>query len=1807
MTQQIDNRVVSVRFDNSMFERKVSDTIKAVGNLENSLKMANGVRGLESVNSSLARLTFDPAIKGVEAISAKFIALSTIAVTALSRITDKVISVGATVTDALSIGSIKDGFREYETNMNSIQTIMSNTAAQGTTLDQVNAALAKLNEYSDTTIYNFGEMAKNIGTFTAAGVDLDTSVSSIKGIANLAAISGSSSQQASNAMYQLSQAIATGTLKVIDWNSVNAAGMGGKVFKEALWETGKALGKITDSPVGESFDEWEKKGKTFRESLSDEWLTSDVLTTTLKSFTGDLTEAQIAALGYTEEQAAAMFKLGQNGKAAAQDIKTLTQLWSTMKESSGSGWSESMKLIIGDFGEAKTLLTGISNVFGYFIGRSADARNETLKFWRLFGGRDALIQGIKNAFVAFLAVLKPIKEAFHSLFPKAQGDDLARWSKAFERFTKKLIVSSETAGKIKKIFTGLFSVFKIVFEVIKQAASYIGSFSGKMDGSGTAVLDFTTKIANALTKFKDLLVDGKGIKKFFDGLPRSLDDVKAIFDRIFNPDSLKKFTDKIPSSIAEIKSLFGGTFDTQKAEGFFDSLKQKIDSVKSWFKGIFDDLPTLSDIPGMDTLKSLGDNLVKRFAFLKTVFSGIGEAFGFITDKVSKLKGVFTEIVDFIKRVGTEISEAINDVFKPSDSSATFDALNVGMFAGLIVLVKKISDSISNFAGEGGIIDTIKGTFEQLTETMGAMQSKLKAEALMKIALAVGVLTLSIVVLAAINPASLTKSLVAISAGFGILVLVMKKLDDIASDTKGAAKLATLAGAMILLAGSMLILAIAVKILSSMSFGELTKGLLGVGVGLGIMVSAINHMTTDTRGLVKAGVAIAAIAIAMIILAAAVKLFSMMSLSDMAKGLLGVGLSLAIMIIGINSISSDTSGMLKAAISIGFIAAALILMSVAVKAFSMIKMGDTFEGLIGIAATLAILVIAMKQMPASLPATALGLIGVSIALSIMAGVVAIFGSMSWTNLAKGLVSVAGLMLILALGVNAMSGAIVGAAAMVIVAGALVILADVVKTLGELSLGDIVKALLAIAGVFLVVAGLSVLLSEAIPFILGFGIALMSVAAAIALFGAGAYLFAMAFDILGRAGVKGGKALVFILTEVAKLIPLFIAKIVTGLIDAVVELGNSLPPVIKAVVKILGGILDGLIVLVPKVIELLGVLLGAIIELIRKYQPKIFAMGFELLISFLTGIRDNIGKITDLVSEIITKFLNKLADNIGKIIDAGANLIVKFLEGLNKNSQKLIDAGVELLVSFLGGLADNAQKITDAVTDLLTKIIEALAEGALDLAEAGTDALVAFLGGLTENVEKILTAVGTLVTNIITGLADLGIQIASAGTNALISFLTALTGDVVAITNAVTILITTLMTEFTKNAIKIADTGTELLVAFLGSLTDNAVKITEAVTKLITTLIEEFGKNVQKIIDAGTFMVVAFLVGLTGNVEKVATAVTDFIVALIEEMSKNAQKIVDAGGEALASFLQGIADNIQKVCDAAQEVIKKFAGCLGELWHLVVGKGWEAVTKFVGGIADKLWQVLQAGGDLIGKVAEGIGNGIHTVVEKGPGVVWDFITSLVDSVVQYAWRIYNSATDLAGEVINGLIAGFVGGVSSVVDAAVGLATDAINGVKSFLGINSPSKVAIKIAGHVVEGLAIGLNNNESVQKASTNMGKRLANSLSKAVESAASVTNDIVDLNPSIRPVLDLSDIRKGAAEINNIGNKGVAIGMSDLKVAKAISAAKASIDSSKSQDDSGPSTTTFVQNNYSPEALTTEDIYRNTKSQIAMKKGELDT
>ena len=488
MSTTVDSKVVEMRFDNKHFENNVSTTMSTLDKLKQKLRLDGASRGLETLNATSKKVNFSEmeyaATRAGFQIQDVWLKTASVLEYQIAR---RIIDIGKRMTAALTIDPIKTGFQEYETQINAVQTIMANTEKEmiGLTeaerIAKVNGYLDELNRYADKTIYNFTEMTRNIGTFTAAGVDLDTSVNAIQGIANLAAVSGSTSQQASTAMYQLSQALSSGTVKLMDWNSVVNAGMGGQVFQDALKETARVHGVAIDSMI-------ESEG-SFRETLKDGWLTSEILTETLQKFTlttEGLNEEQIEAnremlraKGYTEEQIDAIFQLGNTATDAATKVKTFTQLWDVLKESAQSGWSQTWKLIVGDFAEARALLTPLADMLTGFINRMSEWRNRVLQIALDFASPwTAMIEKINKVTDAVgnigdkIANITGSLEYFQDIVNKVWRGDYNNWGDNPDRFD--LLTEAGYDWRVVQDLVNLGYRYKLTMEDIEASHRKFG-------------------------------------------------------------------------------------------------------------------------------------------------------------------------------------------------------------------------------------------------------------------------------------------------------------------------------------------------------------------------------------------------------------------------------------------------------------------------------------------------------------------------------------------------------------------------------------------------------------------------------------------------------------------------------------------------------------------------------------------------------------------------------------------------------------------------------------------------------------------------------------------------------------------------------------------------------------------------------------------------------------------------------------------------------------------------------------------------------------------------------------------------------------------------------------------------------------------------------------------------------------------------------------------------------------------------------------------------------------------------------------
>lgn len=1469
MSTTIDSRVVEMRFDNKQFESNVQTSLSTLDKLKSSLNMNGATKGFEQIDNAAKKVNMSGLGNAVESVRLKFSALEVMAVTALSNITTQALNTASRIAKEFTIDPIMQGFSEYETQIGAVQTILANTSHQGTNLQQVNRALDELNTYADKTIYNFTEMTRNIGTFTAAGVDLQTSVDSIKGIANLAAVSGSTSQQASTAMYQLSQALAAGKVSLMDWNSVVNAGMGGKVFQDALIRTSELLGTGAQAAI-------DTYG-SFRESLTKgEWLTTEVLTETLKQFAGAYSEADLIQQGFTVEQARSIMEMAKTAEDAATKVKTFTQLFDTLKESAQSGWTQTWKILIGDFEEAKEVLTEISNVVGDVISKSAEARNEVLSGglssgWKqLLGagiadeagyidsiqevarahgdafdqmvadsdsfsdalkkglqegvissetlsdavfnfqekmsgmseeerkaagytsemitqietlasglrdgsismdeftekilrpsGRENLIQALWNAAKGLMSVITPIKEAFREIFPPMTAEQLYKITEGLRSLTERLTLSETASTNLKNTFKGLFAVVDIIGNAFMAVVKAIGSLLGGVGELGGGLLSITGSFGEWLVKLNETIETTDIFNKVLGGI---VNFIKAAATAIKNFITTVAQNFKIPGF-----ELFHNLLERVQAR--MSQVGDAAGSMKSAVVVAFELMgEALANCQFVQILQTIWNAV-------KTIASGIVNALGSIGGAITSSLGEanFSGIIDLLNGI-------------------SFGAIAVGItkfVGGFRQAIDEIGSIKESFIG---ILDSVRGCFE-------AYQSQLQAGTLLKIASAIAILTAYLVALSLIDSDKMSAALGGITVLFADLMASMAIFNKISGQATGVVKSTTamlgISTAVLLLASAlkkigdldakqlatglvgvvgltatmvaaakvmgsgtqtiikgatqMVIFAAAIKVLASvcedlatLSWEELAKGLVGVGVLLAEVSLFMNTAKFSGKSITTA-TGIVILAAAMKVLASACEDFGGMKWGEIAKGLVAVGALLAEITLFTN-LTGNAKHVMSTGVALIAIAASMKIFASAVQDFSSLSWEEIAKGLVAMAGALTAVTVAVNFMPKNMIGIGTGLIAVAGALVIMAEALNKMSGMTWEEIAKGLVTLGGAMAILAIGLNAMTGTLAGSAAMLVAASALLVLTPVLSILGAMSWEAIAKGLVALAGAFTVIGVAGLVLTPLVPTILGLsgafaliGVSVLGIGAGLALAGAGLSALAVGVTALAAAGTAGATAIVasltVIITGIAELIPAIVAKIGEAIVAFCQVIADSAPAIGEAVKSVVLMLVDVFVECVPALADGVLKLVAGVLEALVEYTPSIVDSVFQFLIGVLEGIARNLPGLIQAAIDVLMSFFSGIVDAL-KGIDTET-----LLQGI---------VGIGLLSAIMAALAAVAALVPGAMVGVLGMGV-VIAELALVLAAVGALAQIPGLEWLINEGGDLLQSIGTAIGKFIGGI------------------------------------------------------------------------------------------------------------------------------------------------------------------------------------------------------------------------------------------------------------------------------------------------------------------------------------------------------------------------------------------------------------------------------------------------------------------------
>lgn len=1368
-SRNIEREIVQAEFDGRKFVSGVQSSMQSLNDFKKSFDMTQPQKSLADIDKAANSMDFSGMQQGIGNITTQFSAMGIVAFTVINRLTNAVIDFAKNTASALFVDPAKTGLEEYETQLNAIQTILANTQTKGTTLDDVNAALDELNKYSDQTIYNFTQMTSAIGRFTTAGIDLDTSVGAIKGLSNVAAVSGANAEEASRAYYQLSQALSSGIIRLQDWMSIENSNMGGQAFRDSLLETARVHGVKVDEMI-------EKNG-SFRLSLQEQWLTSEIMLETLSKFTGELSDEALAQMGYTEEQIVGIQQLAQTSLDAATKIKTATQLIGVMKEALQSGWGQTWRIIFGDFEEAKQLWGTVAEILGDEIEKVSNRRNAVLRYWDYLGGRSSVINGVLNLMRAAINIIHVFMDAIGDIFKPLKATRLNEISQAFFVFSLKIKMASENAETFKRIVRGFAAVLDIAIRIILAIVKPIAELISKIAAGSGAFWEWVASIADAIVSFRAMAIHTDLFNKTVEKVIAFLGDLvvrirlavdsfmelEVIQDitkwiRELGKDDFLKFWDGLlvviraiitpfyllGLAIKELLQRFLALEVVQKVINYFKELdlswkniketaKELVESIKEFFNSIkeseiLEKFVTLVKTFDGRRLTAFLDEAKDRFGFLGDVIDAIRE----------KLRGVGGDIagagsgLDF-SSIGQTLKDGIVKALdwlienaQNIDYSAIFDAINTGLLAGVVLSIRKLAsgswlgDALGQAFGEGSPMGGIK---KSITETLGGLQSvitayqtNIKADTLLKVAGAIGIFAGSLFLLTLLDTTKLQTAGMVVAAMLATLFGSSAVMTQI--NTKDIAKTSV---AIIALSTSLAIASLALSKVSNLDGEQIKNSLAAMGIGLVGLVLSVNTISAGA-GTAKNIAILLSLGLALNILAGVIKQFGEMDPAELSQGLLAIGASLALLSGSLILISEIGDGsVLRSALAITDLAIAMNILATAIEGIGKLETEVLSQGLTTIGIALAgFAAFSRIVKPAGMISASVAILIVSASLLVLAQAIKAIGDMDQEVLIQGLLGMGAALLILAIAANVMTGALAGAVAILIMSVALTALAVALKIMGSMSIEELLIALAAMAGVFIILGLAGLILAPLVPVLLLLGAAMLLIGIAAGLLGLGIFLAATGLVALAASGAAIAGAIGVIGVAIIELLPRLGQAIADALVNFLTTIAEKTPELIEAFKTIVLGMIQGITELIPEIVVAILAMITALLQAIGEALPDIIQAGYDILLAILQGIGDNIAEVVEAGLRVLTEFLNGIAEGLPDLVDSGFNLILTFLESIEaavtEYLPRIIEAGIGIGVAIIEGVAqaitNGSQAIKDAVWALVRAALDALNLGFL---------------------------------------------------------------------------------------------------------------------------------------------------------------------------------------------------------------------------------------------------------------------------------------------------------------------------------------------------------------------------------------------------------------------------------------------------------------------------------------------------------------
>lgn len=1774
MSTTVDNRVVQMRFDNEEFEKKASKSLSTLDRLKNALKFSGASKNLDKVNESFKEVDANPLLKAIEGINGGFTTMVAKA-TLVNRATNALIDTTKRFVSSMTLDQVNAGWDKYAEKTSAVQTIMAATSKDfkdtGVQMNYVNSQLEKLNWFTDETSYNFTEMVSNIGKFTSNGIKLDKSVTAMQGIATWAARSGANAEEASRAMYNLSQALSTGSVKLIDWKSIENANMATAEFKENALEAAAALGTLKKKGDGTyvTMKNNAVSVSNFNAALSDAWFTSDVLLSTLDKYGGftdklyevseetGLTATQLLSAledykngtlnlqKYASEAGVSAivlkqrletlsgttYELGRKSFRSAQEAKTFGEAISATSDAVSTKWMKTFEIIFGDYEEARVLWTNLANILYDIFAASLDTRNELLTGWKELGGRSDLLEGLQAILDVTSDLIAPIRETFRTIFPEKSATDLYNITKGFRNFALSLKVTNDYTSQTKRISSGFFSAIDIGRMALKSLLGVLRSIANTLKPLAKGTIEVLAKIGDSVTKLRDDLQKSNGIGTIFErmssGIRKSIDSLATIGDKL--------------------------------------------------------DLP-------------------------KIKMEDFGEA-------ISTVYGLLKPLGVLIKNVFGETIQTIADVFSSTNGLGSFDtlfsAINIG---GSIAIFTKLSKTIKSFSAPfesgSGIFDAIKKAFDTLGETIESWKTNKIADTLKTIAISIGILSASLLVLSSINPQRLTTSSIGISGLFAGLIASLKSLSGVAS-IKMLISMKTLSALLISISGAIFILATAVRNMSSIGWEGIIKGLGSVMVLLVALSKSMTTFSGKNITFMKGASGLIALALAIRVLTNSIRALSDLGIGELAKGLVSVGVLLAAL-----ALFSQKSGKMQIASGIGFIALAegLVILSQAIQKLSELSIGELVKGLVSITVALVAMTASINLLPKNAILAGTGLLLVSTGLLVISQALSTLGNMTVGSVAKSLIALGGALAILVIAVKALSGTLSGIAAITLLSTALIGLSIGLKLLGSMSLDEIGKSLLALVASFGAFGIAALVLTPVIPVMIALAGAMTLLGVASVGVGAGILALSVGLGYLSTVSANGINSVIQIFKSIIELIPYTLEQVGIGLSALAVTIGEHVPEFVEAGLSMVVGLLKG----------------------ISDKMPELITSGINIVLEFLHGVAEKSGDIVKTGIDIILGLLSGIASKTSDIANTAFDAIITFINAvgttIKDRTPELVNAfinlGKDVIAGLVNGLSSGVSNVINAVKDVGSSAISTLRKifrshsPSKETNDIGHDYDDGLANGITDGKGHVIGAAEEVASSAIKTTSDAIPDLSNTISNAVSTATSNASGSLKASgTKAADAFLTAFENKLSDLDLDLStvDLEQELWEATIGQKATDQEKLdreTEVLTEKIKIQNEKVDQANQKY---------EYTVQKLGKTSEDAKKAYQELLQeqidlanLMNSINETRDAAVDNSTDSMVAYAQYIAeskDDLLKLGFTMEQISAAAAEHTGYNLQNTTQNMTDSVTTAVTTAMSTVQSTYAANAEsTLGTLTSNFasyGVKYSTAVGNGMTAATSAVTEGAKNVAIAAKSTisgdYSQWYSLGQMCAEGFKQGILSKSTEIADAAAAVANAAFAAVQVAIDSHSPSKKFMWLGEMAGLGMSIGFQNMEKdVAHSATQVADETINAARDTITQLADLIDTDPTLHPQIAPVVDLTQVRSGFNKLGSMKTPVISTYVTGARV-NAVASSLSSRENGMKQpipqnNQNGPQVVEFVQNNYSPKSLSRSEIYRNTNNQFTAFK-----